>query len=134
MNIDIKNFSELYFNLENISSDEDRLNYLYRLKLEIRKTIKSFSEAVQMPVRIFLEEYFQTNQEFKEVSTILRKIIERQSLNPRDKRYPSEDYLRNELQKEILELEKMDRLITSEIMQLNSSGNFSFLDDQIFPQ
>lgn len=126
------NFSELYFNLENITNDQERLNYLYRLKLELRKTIKSFSEAVQMPMRMFLEEYFLKDEEYKCVAIFLKKIIEKQSTNPRDKRYPSEDYLRGEIKKEIIELEKLDKLVTNEILQLNSSASFSFLENEDF--
>lgn len=122
------NFSELYFNLENITSDQERLNYLYRLKLELRKTINSFSQAVELPIRMFLEEYFLTNEEFRDVALFLKNIIEKQSLNPKDKRYPGEDYLRNEIRKKILELEKIDKLVSTEIDQINSSGNKSFFE------
>ena len=122
------NLSELYFNLENITSDQERLNYLYRLKLELRKVINSFSQAVELPIRMFLEEYFLTNEEFRDVALFLKNTIEKQSLNPKDKRYPGEDYLRNEIRKKILELEKIDKLVSTEIDQINSSGNKSFFE------
>ena len=122
------NLSELYFNLENITSDQERLNYLYRLKLELRKVINSFSQAVELPIRMFLEEYFLTNEEFRDVALFLKNTIEKQSLNPKDKRYPGEDYLRNEIRKKILELEKIDKLVSTEINQINSSGNKSFFE------
>lgn len=121
------NYNEFYFNLQNIISDEEKLVYLYKLKIELRRMINSFEEAIQLPLRMFLEEYFALKDEYRAIHIYLKRIIERQSLNPRDKRYPSEDYLRQEIKKELVELNKLENLVDSEIEFLkSSSGEFNF--------
>lgn len=126
MDLSQLNYNEFYFHLQNVISDEDKLKYLYKLKIELRKMINSFEDAIQLPLKMFLEEYFFQKDEYKSVHLFLKKIVERQSLNPRDKRYPSEDYLRGEIKKELAELNKLENLVDSEIEFLKSSlGEFN---------
>ncbi|PJA96041.1 MAG: hypothetical protein CO129_08640 [Ignavibacteriales bacterium CG_4_9_14_3_um_filter_34_10] len=132
MNISQLNYNEFYFHLQNLISDEDKLNYLYKLKFELRKATNSFEDAIQLPLRMFLEDCFQINDEYQTLHTFLKNVIGKQSLNPRDKRFPGEDFLRQEIRKELVELTKLESLVDSEIEFLkSSSGEFNFFSTQI---
>jgi hypothetical protein len=123
MNISQLNYNEFYFHLQNIISDDERLSYLYRLKIELRKAANSFEDAIQLPLRMFLEEHFQTQEEYKVLYSFLKNVIEKQSLNPKDKRYLSEEFLRQEIRKELIEINKLENLVDSEIEFLRSDND-----------
>lgn len=113
------NFHKVQFELESLETEKEKLTFLYTTKKELRKIILDLESWKMLPYRMYAEANVPISDAGPEFGEIVKEIIDKNTRNPRDKRYPSDDYIRRELKKYILKFFQLDSLIQSEIDELN---------------
>ncbi len=102
-------------NLESLKTDEEKLSFLLKTKVEIRRIISCFQKPKVMEIRHYVRDDIVLEDNCKELKNFLRRIIMRYTLDPRDSRFPGDDILKSEMKKEVKKYEHLDNLIDAEI-------------------
>ncbi|GEM_PF-5805143 len=115
MNIYELNYHKIKFALELISSPEEKLSYLYQIKIEINRVIQCFTKKKFLPLRKYAMDNIFLEDGCPELNKFMKQLLAFYDSRPNEQRYPNEDILLRHIKKEIKKYERLGKLIDAEI-------------------
>ncbi len=109
------NYHKILFTLDTISNSEEKISYLYSVKLEVNKIIQCFSESKFQPLRNYARENKFADDGCEELTEFLQKIIGYYNSPLYVTRYISDEILKRHLREEVNNYRKFLHLIDAEI-------------------
>ncbi|MFZ1288998.1 MAG: hypothetical protein WAR79_02835 [Melioribacteraceae bacterium] len=109
------NYHKVLFTLDTFSTSEEKLSFLYGVKLEVNKVIQCFAQTKFQPLRNYATVNKFADDGCDELTEFLQKIIGYYNSPLYSARFISEEILKRHLREEVLNYKKFVRLIDSEI-------------------
>ncbi len=115
MNIYELNYHKIKFTLELINSAEEKISYLYKIKIEINRVIHCFKKKKFLPLRKYALDNIFLEDGCPELNKFMKKLLSSYDSNPNEQRFPNEDILLRHIKKEIKKYERLGEIIDAEI-------------------
>lgn len=116
------NIYEIRFNLDILANREEKLRFLYKQKLELKKVVRSFENRPTIPLKSIATTKYFSDDISEELQNFLKEVVNRYSANPSDRRFISEDLLLSKLKEEIEQYKKFDNLLETEIESVKETN------------
>ncbi|MBN1301599.1 MAG: hypothetical protein JW995_10330 [Melioribacteraceae bacterium] len=115
MEIGSFNLYKVKLNLDMCKTKEEKLNFLYGMKRDIRKVISCFGTNKFLPLRHYLRDDIILEDNCPELKHFLKRAIMRYSFDTRDQRFPGDEVLKREMMNEAKKYERFDQMLDIEI-------------------
>ncbi len=115
MNIYELNYHKIKFTLDLLSSPEEKISYLYQIKIEINRVIQCFNKKKLLPLRKYALDNVFLEDGCPELNKFIKEILAYYDSRPNEQRYPNEDILLRHVKKEIKKYERLGEIIDAEI-------------------
>ncbi len=112
------NLSKIRFTLDLFKTPEEKISYLYHVKIEINRVIQCFSGRKYLPLRKYSLDNIFIEDNCPELKEFLKKILNYYNSNGGESRFPGESLLLRHVKKEVIEYKKLSRIIDAEIKYL----------------
>ncbi len=109
------NYHKILFSLETFSSAEEKLSYLYGVKVEVTKVIQCFTHNKFQPLRNYAKKNIFAEDGCDELTEYLQQVIGYYNSPLYSSRFISEEILKRHLREEVIKYKKFARMIDSEI-------------------
>ncbi|MBK8945653.1 MAG: hypothetical protein IPM32_10350 [Ignavibacteriae bacterium] len=109
------NYHKILFTLDTLSTTEEKISFLFGVKLEVNKVIQCFTQTKFQPLRNYIRENKFADDGCEELTEFLKKIVSFYNSPLYSNRFISEEILKRHLREEVINYKKFARLIDSEI-------------------
>ena len=115
MNIYELNYHKIKFSLDLLPSPEEKISYLYQIKIEINRVIQCFTKKKLLPLRKYALDNVFLEDGCPELNKFMKELLAFYDSRPNEQRYPNEDILLRHVKKEIKKYERLGEIIDAEI-------------------
>ncbi|PID56407.1 MAG: hypothetical protein CR986_10270 [Ignavibacteriae bacterium] len=109
------NYHKVFFTLNTFNKPEEKISYLYKVKIEINRVIKCFTRKKFQPLRKYAVKNIFAEDGCDELTTFLKKVIGYYNLPFYGDRYISDDILKRHLNEEVIKYKNFLKIIDAEI-------------------
>jgi hypothetical protein len=113
------NWYEIKFKVKSIGTIEERLSYLYQVKMEINKLILCFEKPKDFPLPTYAEEHSLADDGCPQFKEFIKKSLKNYDLDPYATRMPTDDKLNVDIKNEVLRYLELSKMIEAEIDYYN---------------
>ena len=109
------NYHQILFTLETYLKIEEKLSFLFEVKIEVNKVIQCFVQTKFQPLRNYITKNKFTDDGCDELTEFLQKVAGYYNSPLYSNRFLSDEILKRHLREEVLNYKKFVRLIDAEI-------------------
>ncbi|MBI1931377.1 MAG: hypothetical protein HYS24_02425 [Ignavibacteriales bacterium] len=109
------NYHQILFTLETYLKIEEKLSFLFEVKIEVNKVIQCFVQTKFQPLRNYITKNKFTDDGCDELTEFLQKVAGFYNSPLYSNRFLSDEILKRHLREEVLNYKKFVRLIDAEI-------------------
>ncbi len=109
------NLYKIRFSVDLLKTPEEKISYLYNVKIEINRVIQCFSRRKFLALRKYAADNLFIEDNCPELKEFLKKKLSYFNASVNETRFPGEEILRREIRKEVVEYRKLIRIIDAEI-------------------
>ena len=109
------NYNRVLFTLETLSTPEDKISYLYKVKVDVNRVIQCFSRNKFQSLKKYATKNIFAEDGCDELSEFLTKVISYYNSPLYGDRYISDEILKRHLKEEVLKYQNFLKIIDSDI-------------------
>ncbi|MBK7103933.1 MAG: hypothetical protein IPH62_01440 [Ignavibacteriae bacterium] len=109
------NYHKILFTLDTFQTSEEKLSFLYGVKLEVNKVIQCFTQTKFQPLRNYVSENKFADDGCSELTEFLKTVIGYYNSPLYSNRFISEEILKRHLREEVINYKKFQKLVDAEI-------------------
>jgi hypothetical protein len=109
------NYHKVLFTLQTLASPEEKLSYLYNVKIEINRIIKCFSSQKFQALKKYAVKNIYAEDGCEELTEFLKEIIGYYNSPQYGDRYISDEVLKRHLKEEVKKYKNFLKIVDSEI-------------------
>ncbi len=109
------NYNKVQFTLETLKTPEDKISYLYTIKVEVNRIIQCFSKTKFQPLRKYAVKNLFALDGCDELTEFLKKTIGYYNSPEYGDRYISDSILQRHLKEEVIKYKKFLKMIDCDI-------------------
>jgi hypothetical protein len=109
------NYNRVLFTLSTISTPEDKISYLYKVKVDVNRVIQCFTRSKFQSLKKYAKKNIFAEDGCDELTEFLQKVISYYNSPLYGERYISDEILKRHLKEEVIKYQNFLKIIDSDI-------------------